>query len=441
MRTLIKRSLSSEIVRSIGGVGGAALLAQLIALAAAPAASRLFTQADFGRFGLFFGLANVLVPIALLGLTDAIVAANTEEDALTLLAACVYAVFAMTPILVGVTYLLVTQDLFGYGTLPWWTILLIAVEIPAIGSVMVLQMWLIRQRRFRPLAYGHLAQGVARAVGQVGAGVLAMGFLGLAAADIFCRISVIATLLGATRMELEKTRRYHLADIRRVIWRFRLFPLFRTPSTLANNLGTALPAVLVTMRYGVAAGGVFTLMASVVVGPSGLIQKAVGDVFLGHFALRFHRDKEGAIKFAYRVTIALAVLSLIPASLLYFWGPSAFALLFGEKWRLAGKLASVFVPLLMADLALGPLAGALNVVNRPDAKMFFDAARITAILGAHQVASAAGLPLEGMVALFAKFGVLAYLFFAVLIYYGVTHPRPTSKLRVGSPAISDSLLP
>ena len=291
------------------------------------------------------------------------------------------------------------------------------------------------------MAYGHLAQGVARAVGQVGAGILAMGFHGLAAADMFCRISVIATLLGATRKDLEKIRRYRLADIRRVIWRFRLFPLFRTPSMLVNNLGTALPPVLVTMRYGVAAGGLFTLMASVVVAPSGLIQKAVGDVFLGHFALRFHRDREGAVKFAYRVAIALAVLSLIPASLLYFWGPSAFALLFGEKWRLAGKLASVFVPLLMADVALGPLAGTLNVVNRPDAKMFFDAARITAILGAHQVASAAGLPLEGMVALFAQFGVLAYLFFAVLIYYGVTHPRPTSKLRVGSPAISDSLLP
>jgi O-antigen/teichoic acid export membrane protein len=306
---------------------------------------------------------------------------------------------------------------------------------------MLLQMWLIRQRRFRALAAGHLAQGLTRSGAQILAGVARAAYAGLAGGEIVGRWCVVFVLARPLRSELAAAVRHRSRELGRVVWRYRLFPIFRTPSTLANNLGTALPLAFVTMAYGVSAAGLFTLMSTVLVAPSGLVQKAVGDVFLGHFAERFRVDPVRARRFLLTVSAALAVLSLVPALIIGLWGAPAFALLYGAKWRLAGRLASLMVPVLMADLVIGHMGGALNVVNRPDAKLYFDAARLGGYAAAYWVATRAGMPLEGMVTLFAQFSVLAYALYAAIIWFAIRHPRPVAQVTGDLQAISDSPLP
>jgi O-antigen/teichoic acid export membrane protein len=424
----MRRLLSNQFVRSIGGVGGAALLAQLIGLLAAPIAARLFSQGDFGRFGLFFSLANVLVTLALFGLTDALIAARSDEDARLLRAGTMYSIGVMTPLLGLATFGLIQLHLFGYGALPRWSALLMVLEVGVIAGVMVLQMWLIRRRGFRRIAYGHVTQGVFRAAGQIGAGFLGLGYVGLAVADGFARTAVIVVLQRDVFHDLRAALAVSLRDAVRAVWRYRLFPLFRTPSTFANNLGTALPPALVAMAYGVSAAGLYSLMSTVIVAPIALVQKAVGDVFLGHFAEQFHDDPRAARQFLLRVGLGLAAVAAIPAVILALWGEPVFALLFGEKWRTAGALASRMAPALAADMAIGTLGSALNVVNRPDAKLGFDVARVGGYVAAYAIAKSMALPLEGMVVLIARFAVLSYAVYAALIYFGTKYPRPVSTV-------------
>ena len=431
-------ALSNPVVRSIGGVGAAALFAQGIGLAVSPISSRLFAQEDFGAFGLFFGLANVLATLAVLGFTDAILAPTEDGEATALLAAGLWCVILTAPLVVLVMIVLIHWRLFGYGALPMWCAALMALEVVAIGFVMILQSWSIRRRSFRALAHGHVALGTSRGIGQIGAGFLRWGFPGLGVAEVASRAAVAAVLLRATAVDLRRARSLAPAHVTRVAWHYRHFPMFRTPSTFANNVGTALPAVLVTMAYGVSAAGLYTLMATVLVAPSGLVQKAVGDVFLGHFADRFRSDRAGARRFLVAVMLALTALSVVPAVMLWGWGPSIFAVLFGEQWRAAGRLAAIMAPLLMADFAIGPLGGTLSVANRPEAKLVFDMTRLGGLAAAYRIATATSAPLEVMVRLFAVFGVLAYLIYAVLIYLGTRHPRSSLAATAGPPTRSGS---
>ncbi len=438
---MIKRYTQNPILRSIGGVGAAAIVGQLVALAASPVVSRLFAQGDIGKFGLFFSLANVLVTIATLGLQDALLAAPNGPDARALTAACLYSMLVTSPLLAAATWLLIRFGLFGYGALPPWAAILMAFEIVAIGAVMLFQMSLIRAQGFRRLASGHVTQGVARAASQVGAGLVALAFFGLAAADVVSRALVAVVLGRGLQADLGEAKRVPLREVVNVAWRYRMFPFFRTPSTLAHNLGTALPPALVTMAYGVDSGGVYTLMFGVLVVPAGLVQKAVGDVFLGHFAERFHADRHAARRFLAQVALALLAISAGPALLLGLWGEPMFAFVFGEKWRVAGALASLMIPLLVADLTIGPLGGALNVANRPDAKLVFDALRLSGYASAYLIATKRAMPLSGMVALFAWFGVVAYIVYGTLIYFSTRYPRLLRELRDDRPAISSSPLP
>lgn len=420
----LRAARSNAIVRSIGGVGAAALIAQAIGLAMSPFVARLFTQSDFGRFGLFFGLANVLATLAVVGLPDALLAPADEREARALLAGGAVCVVAASPLLAAITLGLVHFELFGLGELPVWTAWLMGFDVAAIGGVMLLQMWIIRRRRFRALAGGHVTLGIARSAGQLTTGSIGAGFLGLGLAEAVSRVAVVLVLMRSAREDLRLARSVSAREIRAALSRYRHFPLFRTPSTLANNVGTAMPAALVTMAYGVSATGLYTLMATVLVAPSGLVQKAVGDVFIGHFAHEFRTDRRRAQRFLLNVALALVVLSILPAVMLRYWGAPMFAVVFGERWRDAGQLAGIMVPVLVADFVIGPLGGALSVVNRPEAKLVFDALRLAGLVAAYALATHASAPLAGMMTYFAVFGVASYVVYGLLIYLGTAHPKP-----------------
>jgi O-antigen/teichoic acid export membrane protein len=348
----------------------------------------------------------------------------------------VYSVLIATPLLSLVAWGLIRFDCFGYGALPGWSALLMAPEVAAISFVMLLQMWRIRRQQFRSLALGHATLGLSRAGAQVSTGGLGMGFVGLAVSDTLSRVAVVLVLTKGILPDIRSALQRNRREIATLAWRYRNFPFFRTPSTFANNVGTAMPPSLIAMAYGVPSAGLYTLMWSVIVAPGGLIQKAVGDVFIGHFAERFRTDRTAARRFLLRIALALSLISIGPGIALWFWGGPGFAILFGEAWRPAGRLASRMVPLLMADLVIGPLGGSLNVANRPDAKLYFDATRLGGYAAAYFIATRSHAPLEGMVSLFAGFGVLCYALYAVLIYFGTRHPRAVVDLRVDPRAIS-----
>jgi O-antigen/teichoic acid export membrane protein len=433
---MTRRTSSGSVLRSIGGVGGAAAFAQAITLLSTPFVSRLFTEAELGRFGLFFSLANVLVTLALLGLTDAMIAAHADDDADTLLAAAILSTAIMSPILGLATFAIVRFRLFGYGELPLWTAIPMTLEVAAISAIMILQAWLIRIRRFRLLAAGHLVLGGLRGGGPVIAGFTGLGFFGLVIAELASRVGLVAVLGRPLLADLVRARARSVRHVVRTVWRYRIFPIFRTPSTFANNLGTALPPTLVAMVYGVSAAGSYTLMSSVLVAPTALVQRAVGDVFLGHFSEQFRHDPEAARRFLVRVNLALLAIALAPSLILLMWGEPIFALVFGAKWRAAGTLASIMAPALLGELSVGPLGAVLNVVNRPDAKLLFDLTRIAGYGGAYLIATTGGLPLTGMVSYLAVFSLVSYSVYAVLIHLGARYPRAVADSTSDLPAIS-----
>ncbi len=415
--------LGHDVLRAILGVGGAAAFSNLLSFGLAFIISRLFTQEDFGQFGLFFSLANVLVPLSLLGLHDSLLAAMSERDARALLKAVGVIILLSAPVLGGVAYGVIIFDFFGYGVLPKWSGILIFVEIAAISAVNVIQIWLIRDTHFSPLAMGHLIQGLMRAGSQVGSGLCGLGYLGLGLSEVLSRAIVAIVLLRKVWRDFQHAAVVPIQEACRAVWQFRLFVLARTPSTLVFNLGTALPPILITRVYGVSSAGLYVFMFSVIIIPAGFVQKAYGDVFLGHFVRRYKSDIANAQKFLILNAGGLFLISVPLGAILLFWGPDIFSLIFGTQWREAGHLASLTVPLFMASIAFGPLGGVLSVVNRPEAKLLFDMTRIAGCYGAYVIVVASAAPLNTMIVLLTWFGVLSYLVYLALIFIAICNPR------------------
>ena len=407
----IRDALLHPVVRSMGGVGAAAAAGQLITLAAAPFLARIYDQEAFGTFGLFFGVANVIATLSMLGLNDAIIAADDESTAKAVARTCVIT----SVILLGPAILLVVLlrqfGLFGLQQLPVIALWLLVIEIPVLCALSIIQAGLVRAQRFAVIARGHLALGSARALGQIVAGFLLGAFTGLAAGEICSRLVTAFAMFSGTA-EPDRNNRVSAPAVLR---RFRNFIVFRTPSTVLGAISVVAPTFVMASAFDVRQAGFFSLMYTTIMAPMAFAQKAVGDVFLGHYAQRRRDDSRGGSVFFRNTVVALAIPGAFAAALVYCAGPLFFEAIFGPQWKTSGEMAAAASPLLFATLVVVPVSQIINVANKPHLKLVFDIATLTGLALVFVLGTNAGLTPIAFVSLMAWTLTAAYALFLILI--------------------------
>ena len=65
-----------------------------------------------------------------------------------------------------------------------------------------------------------------------------------------------------------------------------------------------------------------------------------------------------------KVLITLVLLSIIPFTLIFFYGGDLFSFIFGEEWEQSGKLSEIMAPWLMLNFILSPLSTIPLVFNK-----------------------------------------------------------------------------
>lgn len=404
-------------------VGGATFLAQLVGLAAIPVLSRVFDETAFGTFGLFFNLVTLTGVVSTLGLHEAVLAPHRRSDALALLSAGVVANSVMSLVIAGVVLVLIYGGAFGLGMLPLWSAFLVVPTQWLIGMAMILQIWTVRKQAANALAAASLAQGLGRAGTQAALGLtVGGGWLGLLAGEVVGRGLSVGAMCRHSRSDLKLAARVPFRRMAAAVARYRDFPLWRTPSHLANNLAATMPLFLIASAFAPPTVGQFAFMMMLVVAPIGLVYRAVGDVFLGEFGARFRRDP-GSARTLLLQTMAILAAVFVPAGLvLAVVGGPLFAFVFGENWREAGWMAAAYVPVLIGNLVVAPVGGALNVVQRPSYKLIVDIVGIA--LQAAAFAAARMMDMDAVDTtwmIFGGYGV-AYLVYLGLIVLAVSRP-------------------
>ena len=194
------------------------------------------------------------------------------------------------------------------------------------------------------------------------------------------------------------------------------FPMFRAPVMLINAVSQQLPTLILAVYFGPAAAGFFALCRQAMSMPTNLIGKSVADVYYPRISRAIH-DGEPVAAMLIKATAALALVGLVPFSLVVAFGPWLFALVFGEQWQVAGEFARwlalaeylVFVsrPCVVAVPALS-LQGRFLIFE-----IFSTSLRVLALFGG---AVLIGDALATVQAFFAA-GVMIYLSLVVIVVY------------------------
>ena len=352
-------------------LSGGASLGHLFTLAAAPILTRIYLPDDIGNLGLFNAFLAVAAAAASLQYDVAIVSATGHKEASQLAILSTVLTLPMSAVGGILLYIMIHFSLVGFGVLPTYAAGLMVPAILFAGLFSILRYWSLRDERFNTVSRALIFQNGGRSVSQVALGAIGLHSFGLLFGE------VIGRAIGMSRMirsAWPAARHYGLSahDAAIALRSNRQFPLYSTPSSLLNVLGTSLPLPLLVTLYGADVGGYYSLVWRVLAVPVVLIGASMADAFHSRAALYAREDPKRLLRFFHSTTMALLAMGIVPALTVFLFGEPIFIVVFGIKWRLSGIIASIVAPWFLTSFIVSPLSRLVYVLHGQRLKLIYD---------------------------------------------------------------------
>ncbi len=419
-------SRNSRLLRNILTVVSGTAGAQALTLAFMPVITRIYGPEAYGVLGTFLSVTLMLIPVAALTYPIAIVLPRRDGDARGLVRLSLLVALLMA-LLVAALFLLfgeaLTTRLQMQIIQPY--LMLVPLVMFSGAALEICQQWLFRTQRFHitaSIAVGHslLFNSIRTLAGLVQPSALVL------VCSTALQQALHSAMLGLAMLRAKPHVDNHEDDVRgehtaqpgllALAQRHRDFPLFRAPVMLINAVSQHLPTLILAVYFGPAAAGFFALCRQAMSMPTNLIGKSVADVYYPRISRAIH-DGEPVAAMLIKATAALALVGLVPFSLVVAFGPWLFALVFGEQWQVAGEFARwlalaeylVFVsrPCVVAVPALS-LQGRFLIFE-----IFSTSLRVLALFGGAVLIGDALATVQA----FSAAGVLIYLSLVVIVVY------------------------
>jgi O-antigen/teichoic acid export membrane protein len=325
--------------------------------------TRLYTPEDFGKLGVFSGVATIVGVFSTFRYHFAIVIADGEDETLNLFRLCVLLSCVTSAILcVAIVAYVAIMQRFSYETHLGWLWLFLPLNVLLGGLVGTWGSWCNRQKLYGAIAYGSISQSISSSIINVAFGLLYPCALGLIAASVLSQAAnCISLILGLKKKGCivqdlsRKPNATTRVTLTHVACKFRGFPQYSILADLANVASTHFPMILIAAFFSESMTG-FVLLAQRVVGlPMSFIGTALGQVFYQR-AAELKSDPEQLSVLLVKIYRLTLFLGIVPTAVLMFWGDILFAKAFGEEWRFAGIVCQFVAPSFLFQFVSSPLS-------------------------------------------------------------------------------------
>ncbi len=379
LQMLIQRLRSGSFLGNVLILAGGTGLGQLIVVLATPILTRLYGPEEFGVLTVFVSVLTILLSISALRY-DIAIPLPEEESAAINLVALGFLVASSFSLLSGVVSRLLRKQVEVWLPTPqmmaylWW---LLPVALFAGSVYQIAVYWHVRKKRFSRLSQARVSQSLASAGAQLGMGLLSAGSIGLTGGYALGQITAGGVLFGSLVKEdrglLHQITRNRIKD---AAFRYRRFPLISSWSALLNSGGLQLPSLLLLAFFGAATAGWFGLAQRVMGIPISLIGYSVSQVYLGEASRLRNENPEAMRQLFLRTATRLFIFVGVPMMIGGGIAPWAFGFIFGEQWRASGWFIIALLPMFLGQVVAMPLSQSLNILERQDLQLYWDAARV-----------------------------------------------------------------
>lgn len=316
-------------------LAGGTAIAQALSFAASPILSRLFTESDYGEFGVFTSAMAYCIAIACFRLDNAIVLPKNNNDAKSIVQWIVKISSRLSLlILFGSTIGLI------FFKLPWYFVLL----GPAVFLTTLIQsfnFYSSRQKSYNINSTGRIIHSLGIAGTSIIYGLLQLDALGLVLATFTGTSVASGYLYYHFRKEIfsaENTLSWN--DIKS---KYKDFLFINTPHALLDLTESAGQILLMGLFFNKAEIGAYFFAYRILKTPVGLIGNAIFQVLYREFSEHYNLGTDLTPKLR-KVMSKLLLISLPIFSVLFLFGQKIFSFIFGEDWINSGLYASILAP-------------------------------------------------------------------------------------------------
>ena len=351
----IKILPKSEFSRSVLTLMTGATVAQAIPILVSPILTRLYSPSDFGILSLFVSIVTIFGAIVNGRYELAIMLPKKEEDAINVFALSIVIAFFISLLLMIIVVIFHNNiiSLLNNKSISLWLYFMPFV-ILLVGIFNSLNYYHTRKKDFKLIAKSNVLKTMMTAIIQVGLGIINVGVSGLISGRIF--LYIIANIVFLKNVLNRKL--FSLISFPRMkvnFLRYINFLKYSMGANLANTLSYNLINILISLFYSVSTLGLYSLVNRVLSMPMALIGRSYGQVF--YQKATEEKNMSGSAKVIFNRTYKrLTLVSIIIGLILFFSIKDAFAIIFGEQWRIAGYYCQILLPLFLVRFIVSPIS-------------------------------------------------------------------------------------
>ena len=422
---------NSEFFRNVATLISGTSLAQAFSVLIYIVLSRIYTEEDFGVFGLYMSILNITVIFSTAKYELAILLPKSEKEAVNLLGLSAL-------ISVGISLLLLLLIIpmnpmicrwLGSEEISAW-LYFIPLSTLLVGWFTSFRNYSNRRKRYKLIAGANIGQSVSNSLLKLGLGFLMAGAAGLIFGVIFGQfVGFLVFFVVHWRVRDARTSWLRWSEMKRLARKYSLFPRYNMWQGLINNLSGAFPVFILSSYFSTGIAGFYTFGYMILYRPVNLVANAFYQVMFQRFVTKTHEDRSLRPEVLLYLKRSTQVI-LLPFIVSGIFFPEIFAFIFGDKWMEAGRYAQILLPWIFMVCLVMPLTFIPDLYKKQRVAMIIDGVKLVARLGGLMV----GVILENVYIGLALYSGLS----AIIIVYNLFWYLQLVKT---SPPADEQLLP
>jgi O-antigen/teichoic acid export membrane protein len=409
-----RRFYASQFARNLAMLASGTVVGQLVVLLSAPVLARLYTEADFGIFGVYVSVATILNSISALRIDQAIPLPEKDEDAALLLRLSLWITlwFSLGS---GLIIILCRSQIAAWKNEPELVsyLWLIPVTLLGYGVYRSLTAWAVREEIYKELAYTRVSRSFGQVLVQVGLGFLMHGSFGLILGNAAGQWVGIGRLLGPVRRASQGLVKQR-GDFRRLWARYIKFPLYSSPSALLVTIPRQIPNILFFDYFGAGEAGFLFFASRILRQPAALLSESISQVFLGRAAKLLNENPAKLSGLYFGMVRRMLLISLVPAAILILAGPWLIYWIFGARWEGSVIYVQILSAVLVAEITVSSTSPIMSVLEKQDWQLKGDILRTLLVIASLVVPHLLGWGPHPTIISYAVAMIFCYI-----VYFGI----------------------
>lgn len=411
----IRKIWHTEFFKNVATLISGTTLAQAFSIIIYVVLSRIYTEEDFGVFGLYMNILNITIIFSTAKYELAILLPKSDRESVNLLglSGLISTGVSLFLLLIVIFFNDVISGWLGSDEIARW-LYLIPLSTLLVGLFTSFRNYSNREKRYKLIAGANIAQSLSNSLLKLGLGLAMIGAAGLIFGVVFGQLVGFLVFFAVhLRINLKKAGWLKLSEIRRLAKQYKRFPKYNMWQGLVNNLSGALPVFIFSSHFSIAIAGFYTFGYMVIYRPVNLVANSFYQVFYQRFVEKQHQSVPLLPEIGLFLKRSIQVL-LIPFIVVGIFAPEIFGFLFDEHMVEAGKYARIMLPWIFMVSLVMPLSFIPDIYGKQQIALIIDSVR----LGLRVAALVIGVVMDSVYVCLALFsGVSALMILYSLLWY------------------------